>query len=180
MSEDSNVEKAKQELKNLYEFLDLIEPAIKESFNEYEYRNRIEWRKGRWNFPEIMGIWYEETIGKNVVILLQYEPSYLTHEKRIIIYTEINVWDDHLIQSSNGPKLIRVWDNKELKSLKIPLSNVRQILKNHSTSLLEEILVDLKNYLQEGIHYLREIDINKIKRTEEIKLNENQQTLYYL
>ena len=130
MSEDSNVDKAEQELKILYKFLDLIEPAIKESFNEYESKNRIEWRKGRWNFPEIMGIWYEETIGKNVVILLQYEPSYLTHDEKIIIYAEMNAWDDHLIQSLNGTKIIRVWDNKELKSLKIPLSNVRQILEN--------------------------------------------------
>lgn len=170
MPENTNFGKTEQELKILYKFLDLIKPAIKESFNEY--RNRIEWRKGRWNFPEIMGIWYEETIGNNVVILLKYEPSHLTHERRIIIYTEMNVWDDHLIQSFNIPKIIRVWENKELKSLKIPLTDVRQILENHSTNLLEEILVVLKTYLQEGIHYLRVIDVNKIKRREEIKLNE--------
>lgn len=172
MSEDSNVEKAKQELKNLYKFLDLIEPAIKESFNKYEYRNRIEWRKGRWNFPEIMGIWYEETIGKNVVILLQYESSTLIYEKRIIIYAEMNVWDDHLIQTFNDTKIIRVWDNKELKSLKIPLSNVLQILENHTTNLLEEILVEIKTNLEEGIHYLEIIDVNKIKRKEVINLND--------
>lgn len=180
MPEEINVEKAEQDLKKLYKFLDLIEPAIKESFNECEYSNRIEWRKGRWNFPEIMGVWYEETIGKNVVILLQYEPSIITHEKRIIIYAENNVWDDHLIQLSKGPKLIRIWDNKELKSLKIPLSIVQEILKNHSTNLLKEILVDLNNSLQEGIRYLREIDVNNIQRKEEIKLNKNQQKLYDL
>ena len=170
MQKNTNFGKTEQELKILYKFLNLIEPAIKRSFREY--RNKIEWRKGRWNFPEIMGIWYEETIGKNVVILLKYEPSHQIHERRIIIYTEINVWDDHLIQSRNIPKIIRVWENKELKSLKIPLMDVRQILANDSPNLLKEILGDLKTYLQEGIHYLKEIDVNKIKRTKEIKLDE--------
>ena len=88
MKENINKEYEEQKIKDFNKLLKTIQSTIEDYLDRNRKGKKFGWILGRWNLPQIMVNWVDDTVSKNIVLLLKFDSQVLPSQskKKLIIH----------------------------------------------------------------------------------------------